>query len=987
MRRQENERPDIRLGNEFLKFQDAEEIGAYDLADAFEQMWEKKRYHEILFMIDTCQANTMYSKLYSPNIIATGSSELDQSSYSHHADNDVGVAVIDRYTYYNLEFLETQVRDINSKKTVGDLFDSYDYEKIHSHAGVRYDLFRGGAEAARSRLITDFFGNVQNVEVDGSKNTTLEEDMLALSKTIAALKKKADEADEAEAAEKKNANETGKLQLETRKQVHLAKPLTDDNWWTKKLIGLNSKDPIPYFQRIPPLRPIPLNIRPLAKRAVAWSCDGDMAVAADDSVHVFIPSFPDPSAAGNDQDRDQDMGSESDSDEEDDEGDVKNVDLLPAYLLRRRKNAPTRQAQFVTGQRQVLVSHPRVSPKVNRELFEVAGQPFVSIDGVSGSRPVGEGWGSDDGSDEDGKPHEEYVDEENRRPILAVLTSAGYVAFYGDAASAGKAGAGFKFMGRDEGMLRQRDLASWAILFGAGERFAVPEQKTLVSQKICGIAWASQIAPGQALFAYITDSDEVAVLSIQSVFSAPENAVSAEAASRSNSERNIWRVVEVARFAAAGPHPPITPWDPDWVPCGTTFGLRWSPWLSAPDSKTCILSYCARNYIGFRKITLQSPWIRGTGCGITVAPSDTHGHCTFLSTDSFVEFEDAIWTKGHSKVVRGLIATGFHVKPFEVSISGSQRLSFNPNPHPTSDCGITYQDHGGDRPSTNPIVDLVIHPPNMATPTAIPTYTLVRLSATSINHDWFYTNTSLTEISSHNSDAKPQWAVDLAAKLAVLVPADAHMRHTVGSDGSDAESVTSGKEPGHESGDELSDGEEVDIEKAVTGPEVHPTRFRFHGLAAAPGGRATVVLVSAHSTQTPDRIGWWGLRSSLMFGFRERPRRKMEGVGEGMVVGREMTTEGRMVDWMYGAGPGVGSITGGHDGAAGNRERKVPEMFEEVIARQRCNLCGEKIALGSEADGRQGMSVCANGHFFSTCGASGLAIQAPGYHIIVVFVG
>jgi phosphatidylinositol glycan class K len=31
-------------GNEFLKFQDAEEISAYDLADAFGQMWEKKRY-------------------------------------------------------------------------------------------------------------------------------------------------------------------------------------------------------------------------------------------------------------------------------------------------------------------------------------------------------------------------------------------------------------------------------------------------------------------------------------------------------------------------------------------------------------------------------------------------------------------------------------------------------------------------------------------------------------------------------------------------------------------------------------------------------------------------------------------------------------------------------------------------------------------------------------------------------------------------------
>lgn len=31
-------------GNEFLKFQDNEEISAYDIADAFEQMWQKKRY-------------------------------------------------------------------------------------------------------------------------------------------------------------------------------------------------------------------------------------------------------------------------------------------------------------------------------------------------------------------------------------------------------------------------------------------------------------------------------------------------------------------------------------------------------------------------------------------------------------------------------------------------------------------------------------------------------------------------------------------------------------------------------------------------------------------------------------------------------------------------------------------------------------------------------------------------------------------------------
>ncbi|KUI55941.1 GPI-anchor transamidase [Cytospora mali] len=221
-------------GNEFLKFQDAEEIGAFDLADAFEQMWEKKRYHEILFMIDTCQANTMYTKLYSPNVIATGSSELDQSSYSHHADNDVGVAVIDRYTYYTLEFLEREVQDLSSKKTLGDLFDSFTYEKIHSNAGVRYDLFPGGEDASRARLVTDFFGNVQNVEVDGTKNITLEEDLLALSKHIAELRKRVDEADEVAL---KNATQGEKKRESNGNKVKSAKPLTEDNWWAKKLLG------------------------------------------------------------------------------------------------------------------------------------------------------------------------------------------------------------------------------------------------------------------------------------------------------------------------------------------------------------------------------------------------------------------------------------------------------------------------------------------------------------------------------------------------------------------------------------------------------------------------------------------------------------------------------------------------------------------------------------------------------------------------------
>lgn len=174
----------------------------------------------------------MYSKFYSPNIIATGSSEIDQSSYSHHADNDVGVAVIDRYTYYNLDFLETQVRETSSKQNLGNLFDSYDEAKIHSRPGVRWDLFPGGERAGRERLVMDFFGNVQNVEVDAVGNDTgLREDILSLGKKIAELMEKA------EAAEKNATVPMEDLSGPTRR-IRAAKVAADEKWWGKKAVGL-----------------------------------------------------------------------------------------------------------------------------------------------------------------------------------------------------------------------------------------------------------------------------------------------------------------------------------------------------------------------------------------------------------------------------------------------------------------------------------------------------------------------------------------------------------------------------------------------------------------------------------------------------------------------------------------------------------------------------------------------------------------------------
>ncbi|ORY24787.1 peptidase C13 family-domain-containing protein [Naematelia encephala] len=147
-------------GDEFLKFQDNEEISAFDLADAIEQMSEKRRFNKLLYVVDTCQANTMYSKIYSPNVISSGSSAIGENSYSHHNDLDIGVAVIDSYTHYILQYLETTSK--TSKATLQDFFNTYDPARIHSHPGISTEL---SSVAPEEILVTDFFGGVASIEI------------------------------------------------------------------------------------------------------------------------------------------------------------------------------------------------------------------------------------------------------------------------------------------------------------------------------------------------------------------------------------------------------------------------------------------------------------------------------------------------------------------------------------------------------------------------------------------------------------------------------------------------------------------------------------------------------------------------------------------------------------------------------------------------------------------------------------------------------
>ena len=106
-------------------------------------------------MIDTCQAESMFTRINSPNIISASSSRSIEPSYSQywlpnrsHADQDIGVAVIDRFTYYNLEVLEKVQKE--GQQTIDDLFRSYNPALMISHPAFKTDKFQRPLKKVRN---------------------------------------------------------------------------------------------------------------------------------------------------------------------------------------------------------------------------------------------------------------------------------------------------------------------------------------------------------------------------------------------------------------------------------------------------------------------------------------------------------------------------------------------------------------------------------------------------------------------------------------------------------------------------------------------------------------------------------------------------------------------------------------------------------------------------------------------------------------------
>eukprot|EP01040_Poterioochromonas_malhamensis_P013621 gene13621-15009_t len=167
-------------GDEFFKFNDYEEFNAVALFDLFQQLYYHQRYDEILLITDTCQASTMAStdSLLSkvPGVTVLASSQRGENSYSYYPDEDLGIPIIDRFTFRLYHFFyinylkdlkaKKQQQQINSKRlstsakrlTLKDLHNFIDPDFISSTPSIQQS--KNVRRPANKMYLLDFFSNI-----------------------------------------------------------------------------------------------------------------------------------------------------------------------------------------------------------------------------------------------------------------------------------------------------------------------------------------------------------------------------------------------------------------------------------------------------------------------------------------------------------------------------------------------------------------------------------------------------------------------------------------------------------------------------------------------------------------------------------------------------------------------------------------------------------------------------------------------------------
>jgi len=148
-------------GDNFLKFHDQTELMASDLGSAVEMMKKKSMFKNLMIILDTCQASTMYEDVQTTGWFGIASSKRGQSSYALNSDGMVGNYLIDEFTHHLHQYINRFiVSDPNSNPSFQELLEFISRQKLSSE--IQRDASKYNASGSHVPIL-DHFGSNKKV--------------------------------------------------------------------------------------------------------------------------------------------------------------------------------------------------------------------------------------------------------------------------------------------------------------------------------------------------------------------------------------------------------------------------------------------------------------------------------------------------------------------------------------------------------------------------------------------------------------------------------------------------------------------------------------------------------------------------------------------------------------------------------------------------------------------------------------------------------
>ena len=122
-------------GENFFKIQDTEVVHSEDLSKVLNEMHIKGLYNDILFILDTCEAMSLFDQVDAPNIAMVGSSVVGEHSLSDEIDKTLNTFVNDKFSHHLYEFLVSKA--FMRKTTLEDFKRLFNYDKISSTLDIK----------------------------------------------------------------------------------------------------------------------------------------------------------------------------------------------------------------------------------------------------------------------------------------------------------------------------------------------------------------------------------------------------------------------------------------------------------------------------------------------------------------------------------------------------------------------------------------------------------------------------------------------------------------------------------------------------------------------------------------------------------------------------------------------------------------------------------------------------------------------------------